>query len=344
MAPLYEVHGLAVLVDSLWPELTAWTRIGGERNPDLRINTRPESPRPKILSQLSWKHCIDFIAPGALDIPVECGQPIVEIESALSSHDMFVRVSFSYVRSRAVFVIGPGGRDVWASWDGGGEEESLVRRGVATLLQGCVWGMLLHIRGVVWLHGNVIAFDGKSIILLGHSGAGKSTLSAALATEGAVILADDKAVIKSYEGTFLMEHGGRFLRLKSDSLAAIRWPFETLICNAARANKHPVSFSRPVSEHQRATPLAAIYVLAPRAAARRRIDIQPLSPAAGLCELLRYRYGLFACPPQQIATEYQQLSDLARTIPIRRLHCPDDLRVLPQTTAALLRDMEVAAR
>ncbi len=102
-----------------------------------------------------------------------------------------------------------------------------------------------------------------------------------------------------------------------------------------------MALSKFQSGHEIAPPLNAIYVLEARDEGVRPPQIELLSPAGGLRELLRYRYGLFALPLEQIEMEYLQLSELARTVPIRRLHRPNDLGSLPQTASAVLRDLKV---
>ncbi|MGB5086234.1 MAG: hypothetical protein WBO09_16915 [Methylocystis silviterrae] len=347
MGYAYSIHGLRVHVDSLWPELTAWKRHSDSGEPDVRVRLKTQLRQLNALSRLSWRHRAEFDAPREFDSVDEHGmKPRAYIECAEAEAGEYFRASFTYGRSTGIFIIGPGGADIWVSWEAAGERESLVRRGIATLLQGCVWGILLRIRGIVWLHGNAISIGGKSIILLGHSGAGKSTLSAAFAMSNATILADDKAVIVRNGAELAIKPGGSHLRLCPDSLAALQWPTDSLACEGSKSGKRRVT----LADSHRAEPpkendaqLNAIYILEPREQALRSVEIEPLAPVVGLWELLNYHCGLLAAPIDHIAREYMQLSDIAGTVPIRRLRRPDDTRWLPHTVSAIIGDLRTDA-
>src|ERR1700722_6370214 len=66
---------------------------------------------------------------------------------------------------------------------------------VSLYLFGSVMGALLHLRGVLPLHGSAVLLpDGKGVaVFTGASAAGKSTLAAALTQRGCSLMADDIA-------------------------------------------------------------------------------------------------------------------------------------------------------
>ena len=58
------------------------------------------------------------------------------------------------------------------------------------------FGIILHQRGYIVLHGSAVKIDNQAIAFLGHSGIGKSTLTAALNERCFHLIADDVLAIK----------------------------------------------------------------------------------------------------------------------------------------------------
>jgi hypothetical protein len=90
----------------------------------------------------------------------------------------------------ASFRITKGERIAWQRLD-----PAVGPREIRTYLLGSAMAALLIQRGVLVLHGNALAREGKAIVCLGHSGAGKSTLAYALMRQGWQLLADDLVAI-----------------------------------------------------------------------------------------------------------------------------------------------------
>ncbi len=338
MVCAYSVHGLEVHVDLCWPELTDWTRQDVLGRPDVRVTLDPAQPLPDAVSRLSWERYLEFSLPRLLQSHADCR---VTVERAQQDAGSFFRLSFALGEGSVAFVIDPSGSDVWVRWQAGGEERR-IRRNVAALLQGFVWGAVLRFRGMVWLHGAAVAVGGKSVILLGSSGAGKSTLSAALAAvKGARLLADDKAIIQPVDGKFFIGPGERYMRLRPESVEAMAEDVKFEVHEARELEKLRVTLVSEGGIHEggQEAPLSCVYILEPREPSLTQTSIEPLPAAGGLYLLLAHRYGLFAATPAQIARDYALLSEVAATVPTRRLHRPDSLKLLPETVSAILSDL-----
>lgn len=74
-------------------------------------------------------------------------------------------------------------------------EEAASPRNVRLYLLGSAFGALLHQRGLLPLHANAIAVEGKTVAYMGPSGEGKSTLAAWFHDRGYQVVADDVCAI-----------------------------------------------------------------------------------------------------------------------------------------------------
>ncbi|TFI57196.1 hypothetical protein E2493_15905 [Sphingomonas parva] len=170
-------------------------------------------------------------------------------------------------------------------------------RNLRLYLLGSAFGALLHQRGMMPLHANAIAVDGRAIAFCGHSGAGKSTLAAWFNDRGHEVLADDVCVIGfDGGGTPVAKPGLRRLRLWIDALAATgrtASDYERSFDGLRDVReKYDVPIARP--EHVAEIPLGAIYLLdrAPEGSTEGRIV--PLSGVDRIDAIVAntYRGGL----------------------------------------------------
>lgn len=86
----------------------------------------------------------------------------------------------------------------------------------SAILSGPLQAMLWHQRGLLPLHGSVVAVGTRAIALCGHSAMGKSTLAAVLAGRGHAVIADDVCVVDPHQEHVLAGSGR--LRLWRDAL------------------------------------------------------------------------------------------------------------------------------
>ena len=108
---------------------------------------------------------------------------------------------------------------------------------VAGFVLGSAFGILLHQRGALVLHGAAVAKDSCAIAICGASGAGKSTLAAALCHRSCTLVTDDICVVgEDVNQRPMVFPDGRQLKLWKESIdwldlaefrgKAVREPFE----------------------------------------------------------------------------------------------------------------------
>ena len=138
-------------------------------------------------------------------------------------------------------------------------EPGVTDHDAAGFVLGSAFGILLHQRGALVLHGAAVAKDGRAIAICGASGAGKSTLAAALCRDGCAFVTDDICVVGlDANRRPVVLPDGRQLKLWKQSIdrldlaqlrgEAVRESFEKYFIDPSDARGQP-------------SPLAAIYVL-----------------------------------------------------------------------------------
>jgi hypothetical protein len=133
-------------------------------------------------------------------------------------------------------------------------------RNVRLFLLGSAFGAILHQRGALPLHANVIEIDGQAVAFMGHSGAGKSTMAAWFHDRGHAILGDDVCVVADgADGLPLAHFGLPRLRLWRDALELSGRTVTDYDLSFDDMDKYDVPTSREPSTGP--VPLAAIYLL-----------------------------------------------------------------------------------
>jgi len=142
-----------------------------------------------------------FVLPGAIPIDSDAGAPDVQVSLAhvpdaleggaglgpnwdMVGEDMLLKVP-----GLARFLM-RGGREILVALEPGASD-----RDASAYVLGTAFGILLHQRGALVLHGSAVERGGEAIAICGHSGAGKSTLAAALCKEGCAFVTDDLCAI-----------------------------------------------------------------------------------------------------------------------------------------------------
>jgi hypothetical protein len=99
----------------------------------------------------------------------------------------------------------------------GADEEAL-----RLFVVGAGFGVLLHQRGLLVLHGSAVAIDGSVVGFLGAKGWGKSTTAMALHRRGHTVISDELLVIRFHgEDRALVMPGSSPIKLWPDALLSV---------------------------------------------------------------------------------------------------------------------------
>jgi len=140
--------------------------------------------------------------------------------------------------------------------------ESASDDAVRLFLFGSAIGALLHLNGVLALHGSAVRLkSGGAAVFTGNSTAGKSTLAAALGQRGYMPIADDIAAIRFDEhGVAWVYPGLSRTKLWSDALRSLNFAPQAL----ERVRDGIDKFILPVETWQAPERLSHVYEITPR--------------------------------------------------------------------------------
>ena len=232
-------------------------------------------------------------------------------------------------RDQADFVVGADGTRVLIRPEAGLPEETLRH-----LLIDQVLPLVLSWRGRLSLHASAVHLAGIGAVgFVGRTGRGKSTLAAAFARGGDRILTDDCLAVDFVDGAAIAVPGYPGLRL---------WP-ERGAHPGLRDGRPVAHYSRKeridrraLPFHGRPSPLRALFLLSPRAAAGPPLSIRRCRAPARLMGLLRLSYVLDIEDPKGLADSFAGLATLATSVPVLRLRLRHGHGRLPRA-ADLLR-------
>jgi len=208
---------------------------------------------------------------------------------------------------------------------------------VKLFLLGTMLGALCYQRGLLPLHANAVAADGRCVALAGDSGAGKSTLGARLVQSGCAFVADDVCALAfDAQGKGWAQPGVRHAKLWSDALAAMGRPTDGL----ARVVDGRDKYAAPIDEAAPAgaLPFDRLYLLgradgAPPAI-RRLGGTEALQGV--IANLYRRNVGLALAGRAQV---YAQALALITGAPVFRFERPWGFAAMDEGLAALRRHL-----
>jgi len=180
-------------------------------------------------------------------------------------------------------------------------------------LSGGILAVALYQRGCFILHASAVVADGGAVVFAGDAGYGKSTLASRLHACGHHLLADDIAAIQVGETTHLVYPGIQEFKLWPDSVRILGEQEEHLDRYHPNAEKR----LRPVAERlqREPVPLRLVYILD----FGDKEEIERLRPAQAAIELVRNNYGVTILHDLRTADLFQQVTHLAKSVPVFRL-------------------------
>lgn len=198
-------------------------------------------------------------------------------------------------------------------------------------------------RGRLVVHASAVVTPRGAVAFLGGSGRGKSTLAASLWAAGCPLVTDDCLRIEDRRGRLVAIPSHPAIRLWPSTLRRLAIESATARRTAHYADKVRI----PADACQRAfarrpVPIAGVYVLSSARAARGRalVRIDPLSARDALVELIAHLYRLDVGSRETLRRDFNRLAEIARRLPVRRLHVPRGLARLREVRDAIQRDLE----
>ena len=202
----------------------------------------------------------------------------------------------------------------------------------------------LEYRGVLVLHASAVSVNGAGVAFLGKSGAGKSSMAASLCRLGCDPVADDGLpVLESKPGNWQCLLGPPLLKLWPASIERVQntdhEPLERI---------HESFEKRILRHHDSALPgagagalsLSAIYILDRRESGG---DIVIGSAGDAAVPIRLIEHSLAGGPAAALglsAQRFEQLTRLARDVPVRVLSYPGDWEQFPGILDAVAADLQ----
>ena len=211
---------------------------------------------------------------------------------------------------------------------------------LAPALMGPMMGVLLRLHGITCLHASAVVMDGRAIGLVGASGAGKSTTAAAFARLGYSVLTDDVLALTDCDDHFLVRPAYPRVRLWPQSVAGLFGSADALPRMMPGWDKRFLSLQQPGYRFQsESLPLAALYFLEPRGEGNHVSAIEAVNPAEALMTLVSDSFATNFQDKPRRAAEFDLLSRLVSTIPLRRISAPDNLARIDDLCSAIAQDV-----
>jgi hypothetical protein len=214
------------------------------------------------------------------------------------------------------FWLDRGFRTLWAHWPANSSLENTL-----SYLVGPILGLLLRLRGIVCLHASAVTINNRAVVFVGSEGMGKSTTAAALARRGYPVLSDDIVALVECGHEFRMLPGYPRINLWPDSVKLLYGSTDALPQIIPNWDKRCLRLGEDGKTRfeERAQPIGGIYVLGNSTENPTEI-IEVISRKTALIMLIGNTYATNFLDGKQRAEEFQVLSRLAASVPVRKIN------------------------
>jgi len=222
-----------------------------------------------------------------------------------------------------------------------------------SFILGPILGCVLRLRNRICLHASVLEYNGKVIAMVGDKGAGKSTTAAALLQAGARLVSDDIAVLHNNDtNTHMVYPGYPGIRLLPEVLPQFglnQHNYRPVVSTSDKriiplaVNQQDIESNDNWKFQSRPQQLTTIYALKPRMPDLTHTKITTLSGKNALIAIAPHSYARRVLDEQHQNEEFTFMAQLARSMPVKSVECPDKLECLPQVANDILNDLDNTA-
>jgi hypothetical protein len=223
---------------------------------------------------------------------------------------------------------------LWAYWPTSSSLQDTLSYFVGPIL-----GLLLRLRGIVCLHASSVSINDRAVVFLGSEGAGKSTTAAAFAQRGHAVLSDDIVALVEGRHEFQTLPAYPRVNLWPDSVSLLYGSPGALPAISPGWEKRCLNLGEAEGTkfEERPLPVGAIYVLEKSAGGSEK-GVEIVSQKTALMTLIGNTYATNFLDATQRAEEFEVLSRVVATVPVRRIVRGRSVAELEPFCAAIQRD------
>ena len=212
------------------------------------------------------------------------------------------------------FLVDQDGTNIWAAWP-----NELTLEDTATYLLGPIMGFVLLLRRCISLHASALVLDGHGVALVGPAGAGKSTTAAAFAEMGYRVLAEDVVTLDDRGSSFLIQPAYPCIRLWPASVEALYGPNDLPRLTPNWDKRYLDLTQEGYNFQKHPMPLAGIYLFGERCNDKEAPFVRELTESEAMISLIANTYATYLMDKQMRARQFELLSRLLKTIPVREI-------------------------